>query len=162
MITIERLFWKSVTKSTGCWKWNGTTDSNGYAAFWFLGKHVKAYRVAWEFANGPIPDGAECIRHTCDNPLCVNPAHLIPGSLAQNVADMDERGRRCVLRGENHGNAKLTRELVISLRDRVRAGESPTDLAREIGLAQPTVDQAVHGYSWKSVPNPVARKHARQ
>ncbi len=32
-------------------------------------------------------------RHTCDEPCCVNPRHLIVGTPADNSHDMTERGR---------------------------------------------------------------------
>jgi HNH endonuclease len=80
---------------SGCWEWNGNRHRNGYGMFDAknLGYvHAKAHRVVYEHRVGPIPDGLE-LRHTCDNPPCVNPEHLLPGTHAENMADMVERGR---------------------------------------------------------------------
>lgn len=78
-----------------CWEWNGKRNDNGYGIF--NAKHLgyvnaRAHRVMYEHFTGPIPDGL-ILRHRCDNPPCVNPGHLIPGTDADNMADMVERGR---------------------------------------------------------------------
>jgi HNH endonuclease len=54
---------------------------------------VLAHRLAWEIANGhPVPeDGLIC--HHCDNPLCVNPAHLYLGTYQSNAQDRADRNR---------------------------------------------------------------------
>ena len=75
-----------------CWKWHGAYLSNGYGQLHFRGRCVKAHRVSYELHVGPIPTGLG-VRHTCDNPFCVNPAHLLLGTQKQNTADMYDRGR---------------------------------------------------------------------
>ena len=55
-------------------------------------RKVLAHRVSWEFANGPIPENM-CVLHACDTPLCVNPEHLFLGTLADNMADKEKKGR---------------------------------------------------------------------
>ena len=80
---------------TGCLIWTGTVDRRGYGkigAGGRGGKSLAAHRVAWEFANGPIPDGA-WVLHRCDVPACCNPSHLFLGDSAANVADMVSKGR---------------------------------------------------------------------
>jgi len=76
-----------------CWPYTGTTDRFGYGQM-TLGKKYsfQAHRVAFELANGPIPDGL-IVRHKCDNPPCCNPAHLELGTHYDNAQDKVSRGR---------------------------------------------------------------------
>ena len=72
------------------------------------GKKIrKGHRVAYEAFVGQIPDGA-FVLHRCDNPLCVNPEHLWLGNNADNMRDMESKGRAKHPKGEYHGRAKLT------------------------------------------------------
>jgi hypothetical protein len=78
-----------------CWPWLGALYRNGYgklAAGGIGGATLLAHRVAYELYVGLIPAGSY-VRHSCDNPVCVNPAHLQVGSQASNIADMWARGR---------------------------------------------------------------------
>lgn len=78
---------------TDCHIWSGTIATDGYGVFHLDGKHVRAHRAAWTMHHGrPIPAG-HVVRHTCDEPLCVNPAHLLLGTPDLNRQDRVERGR---------------------------------------------------------------------
>jgi HNH endonuclease len=81
--------------STGCWEWRGSRNENGYGIVNVRrqgAENARAHRVVYELAVGPIPEGL-VLRHSCDNPPCVNPEHLTPGTHADNSQDMVERGR---------------------------------------------------------------------
>lgn len=92
-VRLREVGW-TVTES-GCWEWNGKRNDNGYGIFnaRLLGyEGARAHRVMYEHFVEPIPEGMEA-RHRCDNPPCVNPDHIDPGTHAQNMADIFERGR---------------------------------------------------------------------
>jgi hypothetical protein len=83
-----------------CWVTDVARDKNGYSRLVIQGRTYKLHRLAYEHLVGPIPDGL-LILHTCDNPPCCNPAHLYPGTPAQNMLDKKNRGRAL-------GSKKLT------------------------------------------------------
>lgn len=95
--TIEERFWSKVDRREAdqCWPWLGSQDGRRYGQMSSGpggGSPIKAHRVSWIIANGPIPEGMN-ILHRCDNPPCVNPNHLLPGTQKQNIQDASERGR---------------------------------------------------------------------
>lgn len=90
----EERFWNGLTMMGGseCWPWK-SPDHYGYGNMRFAGRSRKAHAVSWELANGqPVPDGLYVL-HKCDNPACVNPAHLFVGTQQDNVDDMWAKGR---------------------------------------------------------------------
>ena len=101
MGTIPKPFWTQVNKTPDCWLWTGCTKGTRtkYGSAWFEGRSNLAHRVAWVLTYGPIPlvVGADsrgtCVRHTCDNPLCVRPDHLVLGTHLDNMKDKVDRRR---------------------------------------------------------------------
>lgn len=92
-MTVQEVFDQSVERGPDCWLWKGVRNADGYGRLYFRGHHDYAHRVAWELAHGlPIPTGV-VIMHTCDNPACVNPAHLRQGTIADNNRDRAAKGR---------------------------------------------------------------------
>lgn len=85
-------FFSKVEKTDSCWNWLAQIDKFGYGNFSIMTKPVRAHRYSYEIHCGPIGPGLN-ICHTCDNPRCVNPAHLFPGTQWQNIQDMVQKGR---------------------------------------------------------------------
>lgn len=113
--TLTERFWAKVGKTEGCWEWVGGANPKGYGMIVTATGKRSAHRVAYELCIGAIPDGF-CIRHRCDNPRCVNPAHLVPGTTQDNVDDRVVRGRSRNLSGEAHARSKLSAEEVRVIR----------------------------------------------
>jgi HNH endonuclease len=100
-MTNEERFWAKVDRRDPgeCWEWKASGTLYGYGSFRREGRWVLAHRVAWELANGPIPAGL-VVLHQCDNPACVNPAHLRVDTQAANMRDKVEKGRQ--VSGDQH------------------------------------------------------------
>ena len=75
-----------------CWEWQGFINSGGYGRSSWEGKGGLAHRISFQIANGPIPAGL-CVMHICDNPKCINPAHLKVGTHRENMQDSLQKGR---------------------------------------------------------------------
>jgi hypothetical protein len=89
---LEEVFGGKVRYAGNCWEWTGTRNQKGYGQIASGGCKGMAHRIAWTLANGPIPDGL-CVLHRCDNPPCINPAHLWLGTVADNNLDKKIKGR---------------------------------------------------------------------
>ena len=149
MMSTEDRFWSRVDREGAvvrpelgpCWLWKGTVDRDGYGQFW-AGRTVAAHRFSLSVAGHPPTPGA-CVCHRCDNPLCVNPAHLFEGSQADNMRDRDAKGR--VARGQRHYKAKLSDEQVAEVRRRHAGGETQRALSVEFGVSSRHVNGLCRG-----------------
>ncbi len=142
--------WSKIAKSTAdtCWDWTGGTNSQGYG--WLrVGSRkdntrtmVLAHRLVYMLQVGDV--GTLDVLHTCDNPLCCNPAHLFLGTHQDNMADKAKKLRT--------GVAKLTPELVRQIRARyAEGGVTQTQLAKEYGVVQSVIGKVVRRETWRHV-----------
>ena len=119
------------------------------SGYGMLGRKL-AHRIAYEGSYGEIPPGL-CILHSCDNPACVNPAHLRTGTQAENMADMDAKGRRASLKGDDAPKAKLTSKQIVAIRRAFVAGETRADLSRRYDVSYHAIDDAVSMTTWSHI-----------
>lgn len=147
-IPAELRFWSKVDKRgpDECWGWLAT-KTNGYAALKVNGTMGPASRVSWKIHRGAISDGL-MVCHHCDNPSCVNPAHLFLGTHQDNMNDMAAKGRAVAsgVRGETHGNAKLSQAQAIEIRAMSGTNQA---IARLFGVSREQVRDIKSGRRWK-------------
>jgi hypothetical protein len=131
-VPLETRFWTKVERRTEseCWPWTASTDGFGYGMIG-VGSHStkRSHVVSYELHKGPVPVGM-VVRHTCDNPICVNPGHLLIGTVRDNTTDRMERGRS--KGGHPHGPIKVTVADIAFIR---ASTETTTVLARRFGLS---------------------------
>lgn len=152
---VEERFWKYVLKTVDCWLWQGgSVSQKGYGQIQLTRSRdrVLVHRLSYEIHHGPIPAGM-VVMHTCDNPSCVNPAHLKTGTQSQNIIESFNKGRKICIPpvnfGEKHRSAKLNEDLVrlIRVSDKIHA-----DLAKEIGVLASSISKARRRKTWKHIP----------
>lgn len=139
-------FWSRVERGNGCWIWTGGLSSNGYGSFGARRASISAHRFSYELTKGPIPEGM-LLMHSCDNPRCVNPDHLTPGTNADNMLDMVTKRRN----GDRPAPARPRYKLDEGAVRAIRAStKSNAELARDYGVARTTVSMARSGKNWAS------------
>lgn len=146
-------FCQKLEDAGDCILWRGTGMKRGYGWFKYYvprkGRYqILAHRAAYQWHTGEEIVG-KLIRHKCDNPRCVNPEHLEPGTYADNARDMVVRNRSA--KGERSGKAKLTDAAVRQIRHRAAAGERHLTLAEAFGMARSTITRIVSGNRWRHV-----------
>ena len=150
----ERYAERILPLPSGCWEWQGSHTVGGYGNL-TRDKHSHyAHRAAYEAVHGAGSAAYQVIRHSCDNPPCCNPLHLLAGTAKDNARDAKERGRLNPVRGEASGRAKLTAADVTAMREAVRSGASISSLAQEHQLSVSAANAAVTGQSWGHLDAP--------
>lgn len=136
-------FWKHVNKTETCWVWTGATYPWGYGSFGIsTGKSVRAHRFAYELFFGKIPNGKHLL-HSCDNPPCVNPAHLTVGTDADNRKD-------CCLKGRA-AHSSLDAEQVKEIRKLRKEGYLLRELSDIFGVTLQNIHYIIRGKIWTHV-----------
>lgn len=143
----DRFVSKIDFRATGeCWDWHGY-KRRGYGAFFIGGRAFIASRIAWEMVNGRALAKGEVVRHSCDRPSCMNPAHLLVGTQADNMRDKIERGRAVVplLRGEKHPQSTISDADAVEIIKKVLCGGDRRALAKERRISADYISSLVRG-----------------
>lgn len=132
-----------IDAATGCWEWTGSLDKDGYAEVWYDGKKRRGHRLAFKLWVGDVADDVK-VMHTCDNPPCINPAHLKAGSQKENNRDARDKGRR----------GRLTREQAIAAKVAL-VGNAAADVAASLGIPVSAVASLKLSRIYKDVSAPL-------
>jgi len=153
---LEHHGWK--VQPWGCWEWQGSLNGRGYGQMAAGGdRPLLVPRAAYMAWVGPIPNGM-IVRHTCDNPPCFRPEHLVLGTRADNTRDAVVRQR--VANGERKPH-KLTDLQVAEIRSRYAGGgETQMSLANEYGVSPSLVGMIANGKRRGRRTNPPLRSPA--
>lgn len=134
-----------------CWNWRGPFFAGrGYGQFKHRGSIVRAHRFSYELANGPLGEGLHVCHH-CDNPKCVNPAHLFAGTAKENVADRVAKNRSADQSGEKNNHARLAANDVREIRRLTGMGRTYKEVATAFGVARTTVSLIASRKTWAHV-----------
>jgi hypothetical protein len=159
------LFWRKVDWSDGCWLWKaGRSGRMQYGSHRIkrIRRTFQAHRLAWAIAFGSLPDEINVL-HKCDTPLCCNPEHLFLGTIADNNADRDAKGRTRPAKCDDNGNSKLSRAEVDYIRKNYIKGSGPwstgnsLDLAVRFGVSQKTIRDCANGLFYRDWLNQSSR-----
>lgn len=127
----------------GCWIWTGAVSKAGYGLCNSEKKKTaSAHRVSYEAFVGEIPEG-KIIAHICDNPLCVNPAHLWLATHKENSSDMVNKKRSA--KGELCGKSKLNNEQIKFIRESTL---SHRKLGAMFGVTHSNIGYIKRGMTW--------------
>lgn len=138
-------FWAKVDvgKPDECWNWTGAKHPFGYGKIWTGEGFKPSYHVSFLLVGNTIPAGM-LLRHKCDNPSCVNPAHLEVGTTKDNIQDKLDRKRGN--NGIKHGNSKLSDADVLAIRS---SSEKGIRLAELYGVSRSVISMIKSGKAWK-------------
>lgn len=141
--------------SEACIDWPGPKDHEGYGHASYQGRRMGAHRLACELTHG-APNGRHAL-HSCDNPSCVNPAHLRWGTDADNVADAIARGRRAI--GEMMPHAKVTSE---QAREIFLSPETELEVSARYGVGRSLVSRIRRRLKWRHATEGLSRPDRRR
>ena len=118
---------------------------SGYPVMTRYGRAWNAHRLVYEQEIGPT-EGAD-VHHTCEQKLCINPAHLelVEGRVHHSVHNIGHLHNI----GEKNGQAKLNVAQVQEIRANI--ADSQKTLADRYGISKSQVGRICNNECWKFV-----------
>lgn len=152
IVTKENILTLTTTNDRGCLEWTGSRNGNGYGNARFNKRNYPAHKLVYMLLNGSISKGLY-VCHKCDNPPCINPAHLFLATHAENMHDRDKKGRGKLPdnTGIKNGMAKLTPEKVREIRA-LHPAFSYATLSIVFNAPITTLQSALRRETWRSIP----------
>lgn len=149
MSSLAERFWAKVNRreSDECWEWQGSRLPAGYGRIAIGGRRNQyAHRLSYELHHGVMPDGM-WVLHRCDNPPCVNPAHLYLGTPSANMQDCAGRGRSslAVLRPADVRRIRACRA------DLTASPAALERMAHDLRVTPETIENVLSGHTWSHV-----------
>jgi hypothetical protein len=131
-----------------CIIWTGSKDARGYGVVRNKRFDARASILAFYLEHGIIPEGM-LVCHSCDNPLCCNPAHLWAGTHLENMQDCIAKGRWKDQKGSANPRSRLTEEQVREIL--AIKGLSHQQIANRYGIARTAITRILNGKRWNHV-----------
>lgn len=159
---VEARFWKKVKKTVRCWEWQAARSSDNYGIYGTGEKTLhgaprtmSAHRFSYCLTHNlkVLPKGFDVL-HSCDNSICVNPAHLRMDTRLANTRDMFSKGR-----GKPGSRLGVPRAILkaadVLLIRRMHASKlvSLGGLARKYKVTHKTIANIINGLSWRNLGN---------
>lgn len=148
MDIVERLLSRIKVNAAGCFEWQWNRNKDGYGTLSFHNRKSTAHRVSYQTFRGDIPAGV-FVCHHCDNPSCINPAHLFLGTALDNKRDCVKKSRH------SHGTKVNTNKLSVSDVREIRrlrsAGQTILSIANRYGITDACVSHIYSRRIWKHV-----------
>lgn len=154
---VER-FWSRVDigDPEDCWEWTWGKTKAGYGTMGFKdGRLFYCHRIAYVLTYGEIPRGLLVI-HTCDNPSCVNPAHLKAATNKENILDAQKKDR--LAKGEKHGSHVLSERQVRQILYLLNLETSIKRLMARYNVSRQTIQDIKYNHTWRHVQRKWPRK----
>ena len=149
----------NIKSSNDCWEWKATKmSSNGYGVFRrsvsLKNCQIGAHRMSWILEHKQEIPTNMCVCHHCDNPSCVNPAHLFLGTQKDNLEDMLSKNRQASWenidrKGIKNNSAKLTEQEVLNIRKDFKNGKDKHQLAVEYNVTSANINLIITQKTWR-------------
>lgn len=150
-ITLAELVTEANIKHSlsGCMEWQGAIARNGYGMVRRGGRAFTVTRLMMHFVHGFDLKSELHVLHRCDNPRCVNTAHLFLGTTQDNIKDKVNKDRHN--RGRRVWKARLCDDDVREIFRLYNVGLNPNQIAKRYNIQRSSIYLILQRKAWKHV-----------